>query len=143
MTPRIVEPLLGDDLVEIFGEGHLVLGLLAVELDDVRQILNIPESDIDRRRPDAMRDRVAPHPGEKTVEIAFRRRRNPAPQRNSHSGIASNGAAANKARRLGRKGIIDMPPLLSTPERLLPQNRRFCNRHNDSARGSHNEIAGI
>src|SRR5207253_10317951 len=35
------------------------------------------------------------------------------------SGKANSGAAASKARRLGRKGIIDMPPLLFFPRACL------------------------
>jgi len=81
VAPRIVNPLLRHDLVEIFGKGHLVLGLLAVELDDMRQVLDGSESDIDRRRPDALQSGIAPYPGEKTRKIAFRRRSGPAPQR--------------------------------------------------------------
>src|SRR6266566_2434213 len=70
VAPRVVDPLLRHDLVEIFGEGHLVLGLLAVELDDAGQVLDRSESDIDRRRPDALQSGIAPYSGEKTRKIA-------------------------------------------------------------------------
>src|SRR6185437_4210017 len=39
------------------------------------------------------------------------------------SGKANSGAAASKARRLGRKGIIDMPPLLFFPRVCLSRRR--------------------
>ena len=41
--------------------------------------MDIAESDIDRRRPDALRSGIAPYPGEKTRKIAFRRRREEVP----------------------------------------------------------------
>jgi hypothetical protein len=43
--------------------------------------LYVTESEIDRTRPDALRDRIAPQAGEKTVEITFRCYRPSAPQR--------------------------------------------------------------
>ncbi len=82
MTARIVESLRIDHLCDEFGKGHLVLGLASVELDDMRQELDVAKSEIDGRRTNPERQRIAPEPGEKTVEITFRRHRLPAPQRN-------------------------------------------------------------
>src|SRR5579885_2515037 len=81
MPPGIVEPLLGDDFREVFVERQLVFRLLVVELNHMRQILDVPEGEIDGSRPNALRERIAPHAGKKPVEIAFRCRRDPAPQR--------------------------------------------------------------
>src|SRR5204863_423955 len=81
VAPGILDTLLGHDLVHELGEGQLVIGLMPVELDDARQELYVAESEIDRTRPDALRDRIAPQPGEKTVEITFRCYCPSAPQR--------------------------------------------------------------
>jgi hypothetical protein len=110
---RIVNPLLGDDLVEIFGKRHLVLGLPLVELDDVRQVLDMPESDIDRRRPDALRECFAPHLGEKTRKIAFRRRRDPAPQRNRQQRSRGEQGSAARAERHHHCAPALTSPILS------------------------------
>src|SRR5213078_1643629 len=84
------------------------------------------------------------------------------------SGKANSGAAASKARRLGRKGIIDMPPLLFFPRACLSRRwlifqyvrrRRSerqqsgrqqsgrqhskANTQRERARGNHSDIAGM
>jgi hypothetical protein len=59
------------------------------------------------------------------------------------SGMANNGAVASNARRLMRKGTIDMPPLLLFPRSLITTKKvNFSIIHNDKRRGSHKDIAG-
>ena len=123
LLPRLVDSLRCDDLLQILGEGHLVLGLPAVELDDFRQKRHLLESGLDRRRPDAARDA--------SRRTSARNRLNSLPAAAAippPSGIASNGAEPSNARRLRRKGIIVMPPLSNFPNRLLPYPPTPCNR---------------
>src|SRR5205823_1831194 len=57
-----IHALRRDDLFEILAERHRALGLLAVELDHVRQVLRVAQRDLDRRRPHALSRSVAAHP---------------------------------------------------------------------------------
>ena len=66
-----VHALRRDDLVEIFAERHRALGLLAVELDDVRQVLRIAQRDLDRRGSNALCRGVAAQAGQERGEIAL------------------------------------------------------------------------
>ena len=62
--------LRGDDLFDKAGESHLVLGLLAVELDDTRQVLGFAQRIVDRAGANSLRDSIAAHRGQVPGEIA-------------------------------------------------------------------------
>src|SRR4051812_10937706 len=129
LLSRLVDSILRDDLLKILGEGHLVLGLLAVELNNPRQKRYLLESGLDRRRPDAARDRVAPHLGEKLIEVAPRRRRNPAPQRHREQRSRSEQCPAARAERHHRHAPavkLSQSPSAIRPDPLQPRTaRRF------------------
>ena len=106
-----------------------MLGLLAVEFDDPRQKRDLLESGLDRRRPDAARDRVAPHPGEKLIEVAPRRRRDPAPQRHREQRSRREQCPAARAERHHRHAPavkLSQSPSAIRPDPLQPRTaRRF------------------
>jgi hypothetical protein len=78
---RVLDTLRIDHLRDEVGKSQRAIGLTLVELDDLGQKLDIPESEIDRPGPDALRECIAPQAGEKTAEIAFRAYCPSAPQR--------------------------------------------------------------
>jgi hypothetical protein len=102
----------GDEL----GKGLGALGLMAVELDDVRQVFDVAKDEIDRARPHAVRDRVAPHAGEKAVPFAFRRHGLPAPQRDRQQRSGEQCPPAHAERHHQRA------PAITFPERVLHEN---------------------
>src|SRR6516162_645232 len=67
----ILLALRGHHLGHVLGKCQHSLGLLAIELDDMGEELRIAKSEIYCRGPDAAADCLAPHAGEKRVEVAF------------------------------------------------------------------------
>ena len=93
LAARILDALRAHRLLQILGEGQHLLGLVTVELDDMRQVLGIAQRQIDRRRANALRRRLAPDRGEERVEIALGCRRRQtgehAPERRSTASKAA------------------------------------------------------